>query len=574
MDAYVPTKATKDVVICLTPLGMEYDSYPERQTIINSNPDKIIIFNDAWERQQLLDELHTLGVGDDANIQIYTNSAGDKHSFLTASFLKTNGYNPSEIVILDPAHKFNDVNSAILTDEVVRNLADSHTSVVVACQYDRTGVNSWPLQRLIGAGIPLSYIHIARDDLNWSGNHSFVKNHLLENGIIEFLFGDSSTLNNGIYDGCSYSVYDYENNAWIDNLSMHEYCKLIGYGNSFEFLDSRLAYLKKLAPLDAKETAKNLGYTDAITSNQEYVIDTMNDIRVGITGTNFIGKLNNSFGNIGGNPVLDLENAILAQHFSISGALLDKIVKQTETISLVAFDYQKLDEKLTQLSGDTDSLTLKDLLTYDANTKQETTGKEETTTTTTYSTAPSSYYDGSSSYVVSSAVQENNEPAVDYSSNSSDNEEKLNDASTDTHVNASPINDTVNAKESLIDKPTTVNETAISDDEQTPSPKIVISDATEDSEFVDDEAVNNTPIIDNNDLTESTVETIIPNDDVDSNNTYSQNMVKPQSNNNTIKTIGKVAVGAAAIGGGIYMGNKFIKKAKGEDDDLSEDGGI
>lgn len=371
-ETYVPSEGSNDVVICLSPLGVEYDNYPERQTIIDANPDKIVIFYDASAAHgngdaNVLDELNRLGVGGDANIQVYTSSSGDTHSFATAELLNNSGYHTSDVVIFDPAYPL-DTSRQFITSEQARNFAEHDTSVLIGCQYAHDGISQNGLNTLITAGVPLSYVYFNRGDHSWDDNHSYVKNNMLENGVVELLYGDKATFDDGIYSKCEYSVYDYETGSWNDNLTTEQFCGVVGGNSRFDLLDSRLGYLKEIPELNASDISASLGYTGGVSSSQQYVVDKMNGVRAAVRRTNFIGKLGLNIGSIGGNPLLDFESSILMDTFATSGILLDKIVGETETISGIAFDFDKLDKNLASISTDLGTpLTLNNLLSYNFN---------------------------------------------------------------------------------------------------------------------------------------------------------------------------------------------------------------
>ena len=96
--------------------------------------------------------------------------------------------------------------------------------------------------------------------------------------------------------------------------------------------------------------AKSFGYDGAMSSNTEFVIKEMNEIRNGIRGTNFIGNLSSQQID-SSSPLFDLENNLSIGYYNASGEILEKLALETQAITGVSISIDKMESELEEYAN-------------------------------------------------------------------------------------------------------------------------------------------------------------------------------------------------------------------------------
>ena len=324
------------------------------ETYIQTNSDKIVIINKrCFDNTDAVlaafaDVEATSNVSV-VSVDMFSHSKGDEGVFVSAEKLNNENYHVSNVTVLDTSHL---LSTSGITPELAENFARNSTSVTVISQYTRNYNNSDAMNNMINAGVNISHIYCPCNnsiEFNWT-IHKQINDQFLRYGIIDVVAGNKEGFDSGLSLVCKYAYYDYETGEWVDNVNVEDFCERYKISSPIEVLDKRFWALKGLEDIDFNTYAQSIGYDGAMSSNTEFVIQEMNEIRNGIRGTNFIGNLSSQQID-SSSPLFDLENNLSIGYYNASGEILEKLALETQAIIGVSISIDKMESELEEYAN-------------------------------------------------------------------------------------------------------------------------------------------------------------------------------------------------------------------------------
>ena len=216
---YVPDNHTGpiDTVIYYPGAGGAGNDAGAMRNYVASNPDKIVIISqscsagNASQIYSALDEVQSTSSIQINDLNFLGHSAGQNSAVDVAAQAYSHGYNVNYIVSLDSAES---ASGYYRRGPEAKVLAE-HGAKLIMFDQRMTPIEYRNLQPFNEAGLPIVYVFCGDGSTNFYENHAHINEGTVNDGIIDLICGDSTTLKDSQYFNYHYMVFDSEKNDWV-----------------------------------------------------------------------------------------------------------------------------------------------------------------------------------------------------------------------------------------------------------------------------------------------------------------------------------------------------------------------